>query len=931
MLNSSQQTTGGYRRLQASGQGGPCSYRYTQLLQFVAWIAAIMAVFQQESFAVTYYVATDGSNSAAGSVSQPWRTVSYAATQVAPGDTVIVAPGSYDETVRTTVGGNSESSRIVFRGSAPSDSPQRSTIRGFQIDHPYISLENFDITFRITRPADVAVNPGYGNVIVTPGGHSCSITNNTFRDGIKLISHDFSIDSSTNSITTPTGNFLESGFAPGMSIYLGSSSKTYYKNHGTTKTITAIGNGGHTIFVREQLIAEDRNPWFGIIYAGQGNLGLTGINVILGNASLAAANCVIRGNSFVALFGPNIITHGSGHIIERNRFEQMQSYDAARMFGSNQIFRYNTVRNSPDVIYYSSDELGKIPHPEGGNFYDHMIAFLYTHGAIEERRNISIENNFFENCYNQMGYFEESPLASGLTIKNNVFVGFPLHMSISCAHTTFENNTFYRAPYESEHSAAFGRRTATSPTLVGLSVQRNAFIDGGTKRYNGMDQTGWYGIDPTSNYIADFNMVAGPEALGFSAKRGFAGKEASGINGGDPLFLNAQDPDGADNIPLTSDDGLRPLPNSPLCESASLGLARKGAYDCLRCEQGAPFAHFRFAGPFNWFDNKDPSWLRQEPQDRQGPWKLYSDPSAIGYAPLSAQFDAIDSVSCVSDASASADGITSFKWDFGDGSEPAFGVRPSHIFRSAGTYNVKLTVQNSLGKESSFESRYEVLSSRPNVVLHVPFESSLNDASLRTHSLQWGASSSPAFSNSGRWGASASLDGASSVQVSHRDDLDGLSQFTLSLWFKKSRSSSLGKLLSKFAVYDLSLVDAGTLRATVYDSSAATSVSSVIPGLAADQGLWHHFAVTGNGREVSMYFDGRLVTGATKNFVGPLARMRDRTVDFGVGFAGDLDEVVILDRALAPEEVLTLTQSNPATLYAFSVVPQKPMNLRVMP
>jgi hypothetical protein len=62
---------------------------------------------------VQYYVATTGSNSNPGTQPRPWRTISYAAKRVKPGDTVLVAPGTYRENVLILTGGNANA-RIEF-------------------------------------------------------------------------------------------------------------------------------------------------------------------------------------------------------------------------------------------------------------------------------------------------------------------------------------------------------------------------------------------------------------------------------------------------------------------------------------------------------------------------------------------------------------------------------------------------------------------------------------------------------------------------------------------------------------------------------------------------------------------------------------------------------------------------------------------------
>ncbi len=875
------------------------------------------------AWAEVFYVASNGSDAGPGSQALPWKTIQKAAQTMQAGDSVKVAAGNYDEVVQSTRSGTSESGRIEFIADVPSNSSNKVTVRGFVISHAYISLNGFDITYQIPRNASVNFSTGSANIVVNPNGHYCRITNNTIRDGVRLIKHDFEFHSSNSSVYTPTGNFRENGFAPGMTIYLGSSSKSYYLNHGTLKTIQAVSEDGHTLFLNEALIQESKNPWFGIIYAGTGNSGIGGINILLGTGTSAASNCVVSGNSFKRLFGTNIIAHGLNHLIERNNFEDMQSFDAVRLFGTNQVFRSNIVRNSPNFIHYSADELGKIPHPEGGNFYDHMVAFLYTYGSIEDRNNVVLENNYFENCYNQLGMFEESPKASGLTIRNNVFVGFPLHMSVSVANTTFENNTFYKTAYEATAPAFFGPRFSNSVPMVGLSIQKNVFFDNGIKRSNGIDQEGWYGIVGNASYTANFNFVAGPETLGFTGKQGFAGKEASGINGGDPLFLNPADPDGLDNKPLTADDGLRPLPNSPLCPSAANGQILRGAYTCLSCSNNTPFAHFAIKDHNMWLDIRDPNWLSLAPEDRQKPWRPYTEPDTIGYAPTTIIFDAAGSVGCLNDSDKSPTGISAFTWDFGDGTAPQTGISTAHTFSKPGVYNVTLTVTNSFGKNASYRNTYKVLHSKPFEILSLPFNNSLIDTSEREHTLKWLGTGSY---TTGRWSQAANFDGTNSVSVDHRDDLDGLSTVTLSAWVNKRTNGSRGLVFGKTAVFNLSIGDNGQVNSYLNNGINVYSANlSIAQSAAANQ--WHHYALTYDGQQMKLFFDGQLMSQATKAMSGNLNRLRDRSVEIGTGFDGFIDELRIFSRALSSSEILNLY--NNGQDFTLSSAPGVPLNLRL--
>jgi len=64
--------------------------------------------------AADYYVATTGNNTSEGSLAQPWKTVTYAASQAVAGDTVHVSGGIYNERVVFPRSGSADS-YIVFR------------------------------------------------------------------------------------------------------------------------------------------------------------------------------------------------------------------------------------------------------------------------------------------------------------------------------------------------------------------------------------------------------------------------------------------------------------------------------------------------------------------------------------------------------------------------------------------------------------------------------------------------------------------------------------------------------------------------------------------------------------------------------------------------------------------------------------------------
>ena len=72
----------------------------TATLLIAIFMISIFAAVMTVSAASTYYVATTGSDSGAGTELEPWLTISYAVSKASDGDTIIVAAGTYDETIK---------------------------------------------------------------------------------------------------------------------------------------------------------------------------------------------------------------------------------------------------------------------------------------------------------------------------------------------------------------------------------------------------------------------------------------------------------------------------------------------------------------------------------------------------------------------------------------------------------------------------------------------------------------------------------------------------------------------------------------------------------------------------------------------------------------------------------------------------------------
>jgi hypothetical protein len=147
-------------------------------------------------------------------------------------------------------------------------------------------------------------------------------------------------------------------------------------------------------------------------------------------------------------------------------------------------------------------------------------------------------------------------------------------------NTTFEHNTFVRVSAEAN---AYVERDShplyfnTLDSATNATIRNNIFVDcgeaAGAIRY---DQVGWYEFGgPTNSVVVEGNFVAGAPP-DFGAKTGF-NEGYPLLNGGDPGFVNINDPLGPDGLPFTEDDGLRLLPSSKLIGGGLAGTT-PGAY-----------------------------------------------------------------------------------------------------------------------------------------------------------------------------------------------------------------------------------------------------------------------------------------------------------------------------------------------------------------
>ena len=150
-------------------------------------------------------------------------------------------------------------------------------------------------------------------------------------------------------------------------------------------------------------------------------------------------------------------------------------------------------------------------------------------------------------------------------------------------------------------------------------------------------------------------------------------------------------------------------------------------------------------------------------------------------------------------------------------------------------------------------------------------------------------------------------------------------QFTLSVWFRRQGPGSIpsASLADEGAVISVAGWDRGWRIATVYDNFNTLRFCLGQPGgcemvtsnISIPDNLWHHLAVTWDGREMFIYFNGILV--GKKEFIGSYNPALSGDV-LRLGYAGDstgsvvldIDELAIYNSALSSGDIRGLAQAS---------------------
>lgn len=373
-----------------------------------AFAVAVTAVslFAVSADAATYYVATNGSDSANGSLAAPFRTLTRAAGLLSAGDVVNVRGGLYKETVQITVKGTADS-RIVIRSYEGETAIFDGTGTGRSANvitlykSSYVDLSGFEVR-----------NAGQIG-ICSWGSNNVRILNNTvhhsFRNGIYVgwdafgVSYDNVIDGNVvynNVLENANRAFPNGGWATGVSMN--------YSERGRVTNNRIYENDGEgivTILSKNTLIeGNELSDNFSVgIYVDNARFVKVNANLIYST-----------GNSRYYRIG-----YPASGIATANEF-----YDHS-LPSTDNTFTNNIIINSRWGFFYGAYDAGgglKNAVVANNTFYKAASTMIWI--EKDSHANNVFENNIF---YQVGGHGMLDVTGGGVAYKNNVWYGAPIN------------------------------------------------------------------------------------------------------------------------------------------------------------------------------------------------------------------------------------------------------------------------------------------------------------------------------------------------------------------------------------------------------------------------------------------------------------------------------------------------------------------------
>jgi hypothetical protein len=493
-------------------------------------------------------------------------TIAACITAAQAGDFCDIYAGTYNENVATARAG-ALGSRITFRG-VEANVVFTGT---FTINHAYITISGID--------GMVGSSTAFTNIVtVGLNGSNCEILDNTFRDGATNVQ---GIAMTLSTGDTPANCLIQGNTMTNLNRYyitlsglshivedntLGTmNSRDYFRPFGKSHIIrrNLLGPGS------ENLPSGDHAD-FAQIFGGANTRSediLFEENFMWDGGPIQVVNLT---NGPVPITATPLQTNIKNWTFRRNVFVNME---------------YNTNSGIPGVTW------------------DHNT--FYKNATDSTAKGISISNSITrsstENFTATSNVFLGGGFNTGATIGYYSYNGTQFTLEQICIWVTGEPNTAGLRPNCDAIQADLDLNNYITPDGILLAAAMALTGSGSAEMtfdpalaafkedtYTYLMQSVDLENNSISTFTADYNYVAGSVAGGFLPKTatGCAGVttqerfcESNGINGGDPTLISYTDFFGADDLPFTADDGLKPQPGSILCNAGENGTTI-GAYSC---------------------------------------------------------------------------------------------------------------------------------------------------------------------------------------------------------------------------------------------------------------------------------------------------------------------------------------------------------------
>lgn len=499
-----------------------------------------MILLAAHAHAVQYYVRTDGNDSNAGTANTSggaWLTIQKAANTMIAGDTVTIAAGAYPENVVSGADGTN-GNPITFTASGAV------YVYGWRLNHAYQIVQGITVRHNASANADGAVE--FDN-----NGDNCIVEDCTIGPGMWIKRTDWVFsDSNPDTLSTATGGLIAAGFRSGISVRIQDTESTTDINAGNVGTFLVASVTDTTITFDNAVLIVAESAKKAYVHGS--------LNAVVFNTG--TSNSIFRDSTLEDTASRWCLGSGTDNTMEGCTLINSDGFDGILYSGTRFTVRRNLIKDCLTVQYWS-------PSPD-------MLSVM-TPGTVD---NILIEENMVIDCIGALGFDHGVMNPGPITFRKNVFSNVGHGYLVWTNNMTFDRNTFYRVAQagtivaQSQNHPLTWNNGTYDPTAA--TVTSNLLISCG----NGLGPTvGWYSTsaEPGLVLTANYNYVAGP-APSYATKTGFS--ETNGINGGNPLFVNAADPIGPDGIAFTADDGLRLAAGSPAIGVGPAG-ADLGAYD----------------------------------------------------------------------------------------------------------------------------------------------------------------------------------------------------------------------------------------------------------------------------------------------------------------------------------------------------------------